>query len=112
RRLHPDLRPDVDWENQYGVTYSTIAKNLVDQLQSRNPAVPTICFITHNHYDFKDPSDPATLRLRAALEALHDACAQASVVIKPATVDSVVDAVRALPYVEEKMVLEGSIMSK
>lgn len=112
RRLHPDLRPDIDWETQYGVSYPTIARNLVEQLMERNPAVPTICFITHNHYDFEDSQDPATRRLRQSLEALQQACAAAGVAAKPATIDSVADAVLALPHEEEDMVLEGSIMSK
>src|SRR5690606_3082624 len=112
RRLHPDLRPDIDWESQYGVTYPTIAKNLVEQLVERKPAVPTICFITHNHYDYRDANDPATRRLRQSLEALRQACDDAGIHAAPATIDSVVNAVLALPHEEEDMVLEGSIMSK
>lgn len=112
RRLHPDLRPDVDWESQYGVNYPTIARNLIQQLMERKPAVPTICLLTHNHYDFEDANDPATQRLRQSLQALAVACAEAGIRIKPATIDSVVDEVLAQPYEEEEMVLEGSIMSK
>ena len=112
RRLHPDLRPDIDWESQYGVTYPVIARNLVEQLIERQPAEPTICFITHNHYDYRDADDPATRRLRQSLEALCQACDDAGLRAAPATIERVVDATLALPYEEEDMVLEGSIMSK
>jgi len=43
---------------------------------------------------------------------LRQACDDAGIHAAPATVESVVDAVLALPYEEEDMVLEGSIMSK
>jgi len=112
RRLHPDLRPDIDWEGQYGIDYPTIAKNLVGQLIERDPPIPSICFITHNHYDYCDVNDPATRRLHQSLEALRLACDNAGVRAVPSTIENVVDATLRLPYEDEVMVLEGSIMNK
>jgi len=110
RRLHPDLRPDIDWEAQYGVTYSTIAANLVDQVLARAPAVPVINLITHNHYDYRDPADPAHGRLKESLDALCAACHDANVRPVGATLEQVVDDVLAVPCKAEDFVCEGGIL--
>ena len=112
RRLHPDLRPDIDWEAEYGVTYPEIARNLVRQIMERKPTVPAICFISHNHYDYCDEKDPATIRLRQSLEALRQACDEADIHAKPATIHDVVDAVMGTPLQKDEIVLEGAIMNK
>lgn len=112
RRLHPDMRPDIDWEAQYGVTYATIAANLVAQMQQRAPAVPTICFISHNHYDYCDPSDPASIRLKESLDALCAACHDAGIQPVGATLEQVVEDVLARPCEPEDFVYEGSIVDK
>lgn len=112
RRMHPDLRPDTDWLTQYGVSYSTIADNIVAQTLARGPAVPTVSIVTHNHYDFQDAHAPATRRLMSALEALMTACRNASVTPVGATLDDIVTAVRAQEVVRSPFVCEGSIMER
>jgi peptidoglycan/xylan/chitin deacetylase (PgdA/CDA1 family) len=112
RRLHPDLRPDTDWVAQYGLTYETIARNLVDQLRARNPAVPVINFISHNHFDYRNPSDPACIRLKQSLDALYAACDAAGIKPIGATVDDVVSEVLVLPYEAQEFIYEGAIMDK
>lgn len=112
RRLHPDLRPDTDWEAQYGITYDTIARNLIGQLKARNPAVPVITFISHNHFDYRDVADPARIRLKQSLDALCAACDTAGITPVGATLEDIVNEVLALPYAAEEFVYEGSIMDK
>lgn len=112
RRMHADLRPDVDWPAEYGVSYKTIATNIVTQVQERAPAVPAIVIITHNHYEFGDASDAATRRLRDSLDSLCAACSAAGIRPVGATLSKVVDDVLALPYVQETFELEGYIFKK
>lgn len=111
-KLHPDLRPDIDWEEQYGITYRTIAHNIVDQVIERAPAVPVINLVTHNHFDYSNPDAPAARRLRAALEAVHDACADRSIEPVGATMASVADLVLDLPVANAGLVCEGAMYGK
>ncbi len=112
RRMHADLRPDVDWPGDYGVSYETIATNIVTQVKQRAPAVPAIVIITHNHYEYRDNSDPVTQRLRVSLDALCAACSAAGIRPVGATLSKVVDDVLALPPVQEPFKLEGYIFKK
>lgn len=109
RRMHADLRPDTDWPGQYGVAWKTIATNIVAQVLERNPAVPVITMITHNHYEYRDANDPTTLRLRTMLDELSRACAAAGVRPVGATLADVVDAVLATPRVADPFVCEGAV---
>ena len=109
RRMHADLRPDTDWLAQYGVSYKTIARNIVSQVIERNPAVPVINLMTHNHYDYRDESAGATQRLRIVFKELHEACAAAGVRAVGATLADVADAVLAAPPVKEAFVSEGTV---
>ena len=109
RRMHADLRPDTDWPGQYGVSWKTIATNIVAQVKARAPAVPVITMITHNHYEYRDPSDETTQRLRTMLDALTAACAAANVRPVGATLAEVVDAVLETKAVPEPFVCEGAI---
>lgn len=112
RRMHADLRPDVDWPGDYGVSYKTIATNIVTQVKERAPAVPAIVIITHNHYEYRDNSDPVTQRLRDSLDALCAACSAAEIRPVGAALSKVVDDVLALPPVKEPFKLEGHIFEK
>ena len=112
RRMHADLRPDTDWEAQYGMSYKTIARNIVSQILERNPAVPVINLMTHNHYDYRSDKDPATGRLKVVFEEIANACAAAGVKPVGATLADVADAVLAAPPVKEPFVSEGTVFEK
>lgn len=112
RRLHPDLRPDTDWQAQYGLSYDTIAANIVGQVLARAPQVPVINVVSHNHYDYRDPRDPARQRLQQSLKALAGACAAAGVEPVGATLAEIVDDVRSAARVEVPFVCEGNIMER
>ena len=109
RRMHADLRPDTDWQAQYGVSYKTIARNIVSQVIERKPAVPVINLMTHNHYDYRDERAGATQRLRVVFEVLEEACAAVGVRAVGATLADVADAVLATPPVKEAFVSEGTV---
>jgi hypothetical protein len=109
RRMHADLRPDTDWHTQYGVSYRTIASNIVSQVLARNPPVPVINVMTHNHFDFRNEHDPATKRLQVIFEELANACTAANLRPVGTTLDTVVDAVLAAPPVSVPFVSEGTV---
>ena len=112
RRMYADLRPDTDWPGQYGISYQTIATNIVEQVKARNPAIPTIVVITHNHFEFSDPAGVHTRRLHAALDALQNACSSAGIKPIGARLDQIVDKVLATPYEEPPFHCEGYIFKK
>lgn len=112
RRFHPDLRPDTDWQTQYGLTYDTIAENIVSQVVARQPAVPVINLVSHNHYDYRDPQAPATIRLRDALRALCAAAEKAGVQLVGATLETVVKDLLAIPPKIAPFNYEGNIIDK
>lgn len=95
RRMHADFRPDTDWPSIYGITYDTIATNILAQVNSRKPAVPVLNAISHNHYDYTKPSDPACQRFKTMLDAICSACEKAGVKPVGATLATVVDKVTA-----------------
>jgi peptidoglycan/xylan/chitin deacetylase (PgdA/CDA1 family) len=107
--FHPDLRPDIDWSTLYGLEYDQIAESMVEQIVARAPAVSGLQLITHNHYDFSDPSDAACIRLRRALDAVVRACERASIQPVGATISSVGEAVLALPVTDLPFVCEGNL---
>ena len=109
RSMFPDFRPDVDWPGQYNVSYRTIATNIVSQICERRPAVPVLNGITHNHYGYRDTSDPVYRRLRAMLDEMMSACHRAGLRVVPATLKEVADEVLAKPAVQEPFVCEGAI---
>lgn len=110
--IHPDLRPDIDWHNQYGLTYADIAKSLVSQVIERAPRVPTMSLVSHNHFDFGDEGDPARVRFEQALNALREACDTAGVRMVGATLEQVVNDVLALPLEIDQPVFEGNVVDK
>lgn len=112
RRMYADLRPDIDWPDQYGVAWDTIAHNILAQLAERAPAVPVVTVITHNHYDYFSDQEPAKQRLAAMLDALESAAAVAQIRLVGTTLDQVVDAVLASPALTEPFVCEGGIFEK
>jgi hypothetical protein len=109
RSMFADLRPDVDWPGQYGVSYRTIATNIVSQVCERRPAVPVLNSITHNHYAYRDAADPVCRRLCVMLDAMMSACHKAGLRVLPATLQEVADEVLARPAVAEPFVCEGAI---
>ena len=112
RRMHADLRPDTDWEAQYDVSYKTIARNIVAQVIERNPAVPVINLMTHNHYDYRDKRAGATERIEVVFDELASACSAAGVRAVGATLADIADAVLAAPPVKEAFVSEGTVFEK
>lgn len=109
RSMFADFRPDVDWPGQYGVSYRTIATNIVAQVRERGPTVPVLNAITHNHYAYRDRADPVCQRLLVMLDEMMAACDAAGVKAAGATLKGVADAVLALPPVREPFVCEGAI---
>ena len=109
RSMYADFRPDVDWPGQYGVSYRTIATNIVRQVRDRAPSVPVLNSITHNHYDYRNATDAVHGRLRVMLDEMMAACETAGVRTVGATLKEVVDEVLALPAVQEPFVCEGAI---
>lgn len=109
RKMYGDLRPDVDWLGQYGVSYRTISANIVEQVRRRAPAVPVLCTITHNHYAYRNASDPVCRRLRLMLDEMMAACAEANINPVGATLQQVADEVLSSPPVHEAFVSEGAI---
>ena len=109
RSMYADLRPDVDWPGQYDVSYRTIATNIVNQIYARAPRVPVLSTITHNHYDYRNSTDPVYDRLRLMLDEMHAACSAAGLRAVGATLKDVVDRVLAQPLVREPFVCEGAI---
>ncbi len=111
-RFFPDLRPDIDWQDKFGLAYRDIATAIVDQIIERKPAVPVLNLITHNQFDFADADDPACRRLRDAIEAVVAAARARGVRLVPATVGDVTAAVRALPATGLPFVCEGNMYGK
>lgn len=109
RNMYADFRPDVDWPGQYGVSYRTIATNIVAQVRERAPAVPVLCAITHNHYAYRDKSDAVYQRLRVMLDEMMAACDAAGVKGVGATLQNVADEVLASPPRQVPFVCEGAI---
>ena len=111
-RFHPDLRPDIDWQAKFDLGYREIADAIVAQIVERRPAVPVLNLLTHNQFDYTDPSDAACLRLRQSLDAVVAACEAHGVEPTGATVGDVTAAVRALPVPESPFVCEGNMYGK
>jgi Polysaccharide deacetylase len=109
RSMFADFRPDVDWPGQYNVSYRTIATNIVTQVCERRPAVPVLNSITHNHYAYRDTTDPVYRRLRVMLDEMMAACHKAGLRMTGATLKDVADEVLARPAVQEPFVCEGAI---
>ena len=109
RRMYADLRPDIDWPGQYGVEWSTIAQNIVAQLMERNPAVPVMGVVTHNHYEYFDANEPAAIRLREMLNETFKACRDKGIEPVPHTLADIVSAVSAQPRETEALITEGAI---
>lgn len=109
RSMYADLRPDVDWPGQYGVNYRTIAMNIVEQVSYRAPAIPTLCAITHNHYNYRNISDPVYRRLRLMLDEIMSACEGAGIEAEGATLQHVTDEILASPLKHQPFVCEGAI---
>jgi hypothetical protein len=101
RSLHADFRPDVDWPGRFGITYKTIAENILSQVTARNPAIPVLNSISHNHYDYGDRSHPAYGRYLVMLDEISAACQRANVRTIGTTVRSIVDQVLKTDLVEE-----------
>ncbi len=102
RKRHPDFRPDIDWVEKYGISYQTIANNITQQILERAPSVPVINSISHNHFDYSDPSDPACQRFKGMLDEIAKACDRAKLKTVGSTVSDVVDCVtKSKPRKEE-----------
>ena len=68
--MFADLRPDTDWPGKRGISHKTIATNILAQIIARNPQIPVIVVITHNHYEYSDSTNVVTQRLVATLDAV------------------------------------------
>lgn len=102
RKLHADLRPDIDWAGRYGITARSVAGNLLTQLAQRAPAVPTITTVSHNQFEYRDRSDPVCARFLVMLDALQESLSRAGVDGKGTTIDEVVDRVLETEPAEDK----------
>ena len=109
--MHSDVRPDTDWPGKHGISYATIATNIVAQTIARAPKVPVIVIISHNHYEYSDEANAVTQRLIASLDAVVAACAAAGIKPVGRTIGSVVDEVLSAPHVPEVFVCPESAYS-
>lgn len=89
RSFYRDLRPDY-----LEADYDRIARNIVDQLKTRAPAVPIMMVVTHNDNDFTDPQNRINGNYRRVLRAIRNACEAAGVEPVGATVETVGELVR------------------
>ena len=101
KKMYPDLRPDFDW----GIPHKGIAGRMLEQMSGRNPAVWCFNLGSHNHFDYLNPDDPAGLRLRSVLEAIHSVCDQAGIKVVGATMETLCDLVLSRPVELEEMAL-------
>jgi hypothetical protein len=111
-RFHPDLRPDIDWQRGFGLSYADIATAIVAQIVARRPAVPVLNLLTHNQFDYADPADPARVRLHESLDAIVAACEACGVEPVGATVGEVTAAVRAGEAPAQPFVCEGNMYGR
>jgi peptidoglycan/xylan/chitin deacetylase (PgdA/CDA1 family) len=111
RTMHSDLRPDTDWPGKHGISYQTIANNILAQTVARAPKIPVIVIISHNHYEYSDESNAVTKRLIASLDAVVAACKAANIKPVGTTIAKVVDDVLADPLVPEPFVCPESAYS-
>lgn len=101
RQRHADFRPDVDWPGKFGISYRTIAENILEQVAVRKPAIPVLNTISHNHYEYGDPSAAPCQRYKVMLDELAGACSRAGVTTRGTTVEEIVDRVLTLPVEQE-----------
>jgi hypothetical protein len=111
RTMHSDLRPDTDWPGKHGISYQTIANNIVAQTVARAPKIPVIVIISHNHYEYSDDSNAVTKRLVASLDAVVAACKAAGIEPVGRTIGQIVDQVLAEPNVRQPFVCPESAYS-
>jgi hypothetical protein len=111
RTMFADLRPDTDWPGKRGISPQTIATNIVGQIVARDPAVPVVVVITHNHYEYNDDANAVTQRLVASLDAIVAACEAAGMKPVGKTLASVVDDVLATPAVAQPFICPESASS-
>jgi hypothetical protein len=102
RCLYPDFRPDVDWLKRFDLSYRTMADNTLSQVVARNPKVPVINAISHNQYDYSEPSTPENQRYHTLLDELAAACARANIKPVGATVGDIVKRVLDTEPVQEE----------
>lgn len=99
RRFHRDLRPDYQ-----DADYHLIANNIVEQLLSRQPAVPVIHMVTHNDHDYTDPEDRVRRNYDVVLREIDQACRVRGIEPVGATIAELVEMVLALPVEEPTFV--------
>lgn len=109
RKMYADLRPDIDWPEQYGVEWKSIASNILRQIKERGPCAPIVSVITHNQYDYTNSADPATVRLALMLDALAQAAEEEEVRLVGRTLEEMVSIVRKSPIRQDPFVCEGAI---
>jgi hypothetical protein len=97
RQRYADLRPDVDWPGAFGISYRTIAENMLSQIMERAPAVPVMNTISHNHFEYRDPTQAPCERYKVMLDEIAGACERAGVQAVGTTVDDIVEQVLAVP---------------
>ena len=102
RKRHADFRPDDDWPGRFGISYRTIAENILAQLRERAPAIPVLNAISHNMFEFRDAADPFCQRYRTMLDEMAGACQRAGVRPKGATIGDIAGRARQLPPVKEE----------
>ena len=82
------------------------------QVCERRPQVAVLNSITHNHYAYRDTTDPVCRRLRVMLDEMMSACDKGGLRVIGATLKEVSDEVLARPAVQEPFVCEGAIFDR
>jgi hypothetical protein len=89
RKFHWDLRPD--WQV---ADYHRIARNIVAQVQDRDPRVPVVHMVTHNDNDYSDDDDRVCRNFEAVLTEIGAAIREAGAEPVGATFADIVELVR------------------
>jgi hypothetical protein len=97
RQRPADFRPDVDWPGRFGISYRTIAENILGQVTARAPKIPVLNSISHNNFEYRDRSEAACQRFVTMLDEMVAACERAGVRPVGTTVAAITDQVLALP---------------
>jgi peptidoglycan/xylan/chitin deacetylase (PgdA/CDA1 family) len=95
---HWDLRPDFPEAN-----YEQIARNIVQQIAARKPAIPCINQVTHNDHDYTDPNERNRKHYERTLAAIATAAKEFGYEAVGATLADITDMVLAQPPIERKL---------
>src|SRR5690606_35092063 len=90
--------------------YGRIARNIVAQVQERNPRVPVVHMVTHNDNDFSDDGDRVCRNYETVLNEIGAAIREAGAEPVGVTFADIVDLVRQYDRTRKGLVLPNQTM--